>query len=103
MDCVADFWDRFTAEDLATLMLTHHGDQNYINELVPVEKKRYLDPDRIMSYRWQISQGGWDFRRHRPRMPGQATELPPNVNILVFHGHPKPHEVQDPVIAKYWS
>ena len=85
------------------VMRTHHGDLNYINQQIPLEKKRYLDAQRIVSYRWQVREGGWDFRRHCARMPGQPTQLSDDVNVLIFHGSPKPHEANDPVVAKYWG
>lgn len=81
----------------------HYGDQDYIFENVPLHRIRYLDAHRIRSWRWQAHDGGWNFVNKKPVNPGYGTTLDKDVSVLVFHGNPKPHEIQDLAIRKHWK
>lgn len=81
----------------------HYGDQDYIFENIPQHRIRYLDPHRVNSWRWQAHDGGWNFISKKPKQPGLGTQLNKDVSVLVFHGDPKPHEVQDIVVRNHWK
>lgn len=84
--------------------ITHkyHGDQNYIDEEI-VETKRHLPEEKIVSYRWQVLHGGMDFKtRAYPRKDEIDIELSPDASIVVFHGDPKPHEINNK-LSEYWQ
>jgi hypothetical protein len=83
--------------------ITHkyHGDQNYIDEEI-VENKRYLPEEKIVSYRWQVLHGGMDMEsKTYPNKEKVDIELSPDASIVVFHGDPKPHEINNNLNV-YW-
>ena len=80
----------------------YYGDQDYIFENIPQHCIRYLDATRINSWRWQAHDGGWNFTKKSPLSPGQGTQINQNVSVLVFHGDPKPHDVVDSVVRRFW-
>ena len=92
----------FTQHDLQTVMQQYPGDQDFISKHVDKAKLRYLDENRIKSFRWQVNDGGLDFATKRVNRPNAGCVLPPNTSILIFHGNPKPHDVHDPIITKHW-
>lgn len=80
----------------------HYGDQDYIFENVPQHHIRYLPQNRINSWRWQAHNGGWNFLSKKCKAPGTGTTIDQDVSVLVFHGNPKPHEINDNFIDKHW-
>jgi len=78
-----------------------HGDQDYIFEKVKNDVAFY-NSDQILSYRWQVMHGGYDFRYRKHKDPGAASVVPPEASVLIFHGNPKPHEVKDNIIFQHW-
>lgn len=81
----------------------YHGDQDYIHEKVSRKHQfRFLDEDRIKSYRWQVKEGGYDFARRKHKEPGAPTTIDPLTSVLIFHGNPKPHTANDFVIEQHW-
>lgn len=80
----------------------YHGDQDYINEKIPAGQVSYFDLERIKSWRWQLKDGGYDFKTRRYKIPESGTMITDPVSILVFHGDPKPHEIQDPNVLQHW-
>ena len=81
----------------------HYGDQDHIYENIPQHRVRYLDAHRVNSWRWQAHDGGWNFRNRKAQSPGVGTKIEKDVSILVFHGNPKPHEVNDTIIKQHWK
>lgn len=80
----------------------HYGDQDYIYENLTQHRVRYLPQHRVNSWRWQANDGGWNFAGKKPKNPGIGTNIDKDVSILVFHGDPKPHAVNDRLIQKFW-
>lgn len=84
--------------------ITHmyHGDQNYIDEEI-VDTKRGLPPEKIVSYRWQVLHGGMDFKnRSYPHKDEIDVEIPVDASIVVFHGDPKPHQIDNNILKQFW-
>lgn len=79
-----------------------HGDQDYINSKVPSDLLSLFDVDKIYSYRWQLKEGGFDFKTRKFKQPGKICYPPNNTSVLVFHGRPNPHEENHPVISDNW-
>ena len=96
-------WDTFVQQDLASVMARYHGDQDYITEVIPKNQCRFLDSNRVQSWRWQCLDGGYDFRRKRHNAPGSGTQLTPDTSVMIFHGNPKPIDSQDPLIVQHWQ
>jgi hypothetical protein len=80
-----------------------HGDQDYIDQQVGAENKKYLDETRILSWKWQVVDGGWNFKTRKGQNPGTGTILEDHHSVYVFHGSPKPHETIDKVIRDNWK
>jgi len=78
-----------------------HGDQDYIFSKVK-DDVNYYSTDQIVSYRWQVKEGGFDFRYRKPINPGAESTIPGTASVLIFHGNPKPHEVTDRLILSHW-
>lgn len=96
-------WNHFLTQDLAGLIRKYPGDQDYLSAVLNTKDIKFFDENLVKSWRWQLLDGGLDFKTRRYRRPGAGTILDPNTRIAVFHGNPKPHEITDPVIQKYWT
>lgn len=95
-------WDDFRKEQLSTMIKKHRGDQDFITHSVRSGKMQFLNTARVASYRWQALDGGFEFKRRVYHSPGTGISLDPAVSLLIFHGNPKPKDVNDPVIRKHW-
>ena len=80
-----------------------HGDQDWIWQ---VAKNRITFwPDKwIQSYKWEIRdrselvyEKGKRYFRHI-----KNTKIPHECSVCVFHGDPKPEEIQDPYVLDNW-
>mgnify|MGYP000135330981 FL=1 len=78
-----------------------HGDQDYIYSKVK-EHVAFYDNNRIISYRWQAKEGGYDFRYRKHVNQGSETTVADHVCVLIFHGNPKPHDCNDSFIFQHW-
>lgn len=96
-------WGDFTFKNLGMLMKQHHGDQDYISEVIHQNQIRYFLPNNVMSWRWQVKDGGMNFKNRLYLAPGAGTVIDHRTSVLVFHGSPKPHEANDPIIANFWQ
>lgn len=94
-------WENFNQQNIQQIVYRYRGDQDYLTDVLANRNLRYVNPEHVISWRWQASQGGYDFQRKTWYRPGAGTDIK-NSSILVFHGNPKPHEIQDPVIQQHW-
>jgi hypothetical protein len=98
----ADIWQEFARHDILDIARRHQGDQDYLFRQIQPGHLRYFPDDKMVSWRWQALDGGYDFQRRQHRCPGRGTEIPPACSVLVLHGRPKPHEITDAVIHQHW-
>lgn len=96
-------WNNFLELDLAQTMKRFHGDQDYINSVITEQQRRYFNTEWVKSWRWQCLDGGYDFKRRVWLTPGSGTNVTDNTAIMVFHGDPKPSQIQDSVIQEHWQ
>ena len=96
-------WKSFEKEDLKTITKKYRGDQDYINQAVGDKNLRFFDSNQVKSWRWECLDGGNNFKRRRPLTGDTNTVIPENTSVLVFHGQPKPNNLQDPVILQHWQ
>lgn len=97
-------WDKFQRVPLSKAMEQYRGDQDFITDAVNLNQLRYFDLKKIVSWRWQaLDRNSGNIRQPLNRGVTYKTILPLDASILVFHGNPKPHEINDPIITKYWS
>lgn len=95
-------WDDFKTQNIDQLIKTYHGDQDYLTKTIRNTDLRYIDRDLVKSWRWQIVDGGIDAKTQKYLLPGTGASLDAKTKIIVFHGKPKPHAVNDSMIATAW-
>ena len=95
-------WKKFQQQSLTHVVSNYKGDQDFITEAVDPGHLRYFALDRIVSWRWQIINNGAITRKSLNKPQTAPIRIPQNACVLVFHGHPKPHEITDSVITNCW-
>jgi hypothetical protein len=98
----AHVWHEFLQQNLSNIMHRYHGDQDYISASIAENQRRMFDVDQIQSWRWQCVDGGYNFGKRRHHAPGSGTCISDAASVLIFHGNPKPDQVQDPVVLEHW-
>jgi hypothetical protein len=96
-------WQAFCEHNIAAVTRQFHGDQDYLNSVLTDKYLRFMPEHLVKSWRWQIKDGGMDMRSRVYRRPDAGSVLDPDTAVMIFHGSPKPHEVQDPVVQKLWT
>lgn len=96
-------WQKFTQEDFVTVIKSYPGDQDYLAAVLDVNQRRFFENKYFESYRWQCLDGGFDFHKRKHLRPGSGVKIADDTALVVFHGKPKPHEVQHPVIVQLWK
>lgn len=96
-------WKSFMSQDLADVMQRYPGDQDFLTSAINEHERRFFDQNFVQSWRWQINDGGMDLNTKVYRRPGAGSVLNSGVSVMVFHGNPKPHAIDDPVIQQYWA
>lgn len=86
-------WQDFTPEVMTKL----RGDQDWLNTRISETERRFFPEESMVSWRWQCKDGGWNHRARVHNRPGSGTNTL-GASVLVFHGEPKPWEVDCPVI-----
>jgi len=96
-------WSEFKRMGLKEAVRRYQGDQDLLTEVLPRTRVRYFDDSVVRSWRWQIKDGGMDPRTRRYARPDAGSVINPGAAVMVFHGNPKPHEVDDAVIRQSWN
>jgi len=96
-------WRQFRDLGLGETTRRYHGDQDLLTAALLRDAVRYLPDHAVRSWRWQIRDGGMDPRTRCYARPDAGSIITPGASVLVFHGRPKPHEINDAVINKYWN
>lgn len=97
-------WQEFQQRNIMHLSKIHHGDQDYLSELLNERYLRYFPAMNTASWRWQCLDGGMDFRTRKYLNPNSGTSIDYRTSVLIFHGQPKPHErPTDPIITNFWQ
>jgi alpha-N-acetylglucosamine transferase len=96
-------WNIFQNENLPMIMKKYPGDQDYLTAVIETQRLRFFALENIKSWRWQCLDGGFDFKTRKWKNPGSGTVIEDTTSVLVFHGEPKPHSTQDPVIVEHWK
>lgn len=100
-DAFGDVWQTFKSRDFNLLQRQYPGDQDFLSDAIDQSRRRFMNDRLVRSWKWECLDGGWDFKQRKHNVPGQGTVLN-GTGILVFHGHPKPHTLTDPVIVQHW-
>lgn len=96
-------WHAFCGQDRSIITKRFAGDQDFLNSMLLPGQIGFFDQHRLLSYRWQAKDGGWDNHRRVYKNPGAGTEIPSTCSVLVFHGQPKPHETHDSLVQRHWG
>jgi len=96
-------WTRFRDLGLGEAIKRFHGDQDLLNATLPGNDVQYFPDHAVRSWRWQIHDGGMDARTRRYARPNAGSVVAPDTSVMVFHGRPKPHEVDDALIKEHWN
>ena len=81
----------------------HAGDQDYLSAVIDHSQLRFFAAQQVQSWRWQIHDGGMDMISRHVRRPGAGAVVPAGTSIVVFHGRPKPHQIQSDWIQRHWQ
>ena len=96
-------WKDFRSRVLARVMRQFPGDQDFLSSVIDARELRFIDQNRVASWRWQVWEGGMDMHTRQTLCPGQGMILPPENSVVIFHGNPKPHEIDDDSVKKLWG
>lgn len=94
-------WQDVKRQKITDFFKRYHGDQDYITNAIT--NRRFFNTDWVKSWRWECLDGGYNFQRRIHRLPGTGTHLYRDTSIVVFHGNPKPHEINDTLITNHWQ
>lgn len=94
-------WDNLSKDFLQTRRM--HGDQDWIYSQLK-NQEIFWPEEWIQSYKWEIRNKTDVVKIGNRRVFKDVVNpvIKPDTNILVFHGDPKPDEVQDPVVVQNW-
>lgn len=95
-------WSDFKKSGILDTANRFRGDQDYLQAVLGHKKMQFFGEDQVQSWRWQCVDGGYDFKSRHHRKPGQGTQFNDNTSVLVFHGNPKPHQINDKVVQEHW-
>lgn len=95
-------WEKFQKQDIHSILKRYRGDQDFIAHAIDMQQVRFLDEQRIKSWRWECLEKKYDFRKKPQKVDEMKTSMPQNTDILVFHGQPKPADLQDEVLIRHW-
>jgi hypothetical protein len=95
-------WNSFKKQELMHIIRKYRGDQDYILDAIASSDRKFFDVDRIKSWRWQCLDGGYDFKNRMFFAPNTGTQIGKKTSVLIFHGKPKPGDLQDPLIVQHW-
>lgn len=99
----ADVWQGFCNGGVMDTVRRYPGDQDYLTQAINHNRRRFFEDKYFESYRWQVLDGGYDFKARKYRRPGSGTTIQGDTAVVVFHGSPKPHEVGHPEIRDIWQ
>jgi hypothetical protein len=96
-----DIYDMFLRNKMAAMQL--HGDQDWIYK-VASDRIKFWPDQWLMSYKWEIrKRNEINFSNPKRTFYEIANPTIPNeCSVAVFHGDPKPEDVQDPIVVDNW-
>lgn len=95
-------WEEFNSRSLSELTKTHEGDQDFLTHTLHKQHVRFFDEIKVKSWRWQIKDGGMNYQRRSYISPNAGSVIPSGTAIMIFHGKPKPDQIRDNVIDRFW-
>lgn len=96
-------WHQFNTRNFSTILRKYKGDQEFLNDIIDQSDLRFFDVNKIKSYRWEIKDGGLNPKKRTYYMPNTGSHLETDTSLVVFHGTPKPHEINDFILKGFWE
>lgn len=96
-----DIYEMFIKNRTNAMQL--HGDQDWIYKIAGT-RIRYWPDQWLMSYKWEIRKRN-EINFSGPKRTFydiKNPEIPNDCCVAVFHGDPKPEDVQDPLVVDNW-
>jgi hypothetical protein len=98
-----NIWHTLLREDFDKILKQYRGDQDYITAKISATDRRFFDPRRIKSWRWECLDGSYNFQTKKYLRPNAGTQINTDTSVLVFHGQPKPLSLTDDIILQHWQ
>lgn len=95
-------WRQFESQPLPTTLRLFPGDQDFLSHHIDQKDRRFFPDGAMQSWRWQVQDGGMNMLSRKYLRPGAGAVVDESLQVMVFHGRPKPHEINDGVIASLW-
>lgn len=98
-----DIWEQFKKNNQSAMSL--QGDQDWIWKIAR-ERIQFWPKKWIQSYKWEIrsrEQLTVVNGKRRFREEDHSIEVDPECCVTVFHGDPKPQDVQDKFVVDNWK
>jgi hypothetical protein len=104
-------WNAGRNPDIFTVFMTDsrraqqlHGDQDWIWQIARTRISFFPDA-WIQSYKWEIRSRDEIMFGHHKRIFRDVRNpaIPADCSICVFHGDPKPEDIQDPFVVDNWQ
>ena len=98
-----DIWEEFIKNKKTAMAL--QGDQDWIWKLAK-DRLKFWPKEWIQSYKWEI-RGREQLTvvngKRKFREVDHSVEVNPDCSVTVFHGDPKPQDVQDKFVVDNWK
>lgn len=98
----AYLWKRFRQQNLQEVIKAYPGDQDYLSRNLDTVSLRFFPQNRMLSWRWQCINGGYNFKQRIYNNPGAPSMIVDPASVLIFHGKPKPDAVADSIVVDHW-
>jgi hypothetical protein len=95
-------WQDFQKQSLGQVQRQYRGDQDYLTAVIPEKTRRFFNNEHMVSWRWQCKDGGYDFVKKQHFLPDTQAKIANSASVVIFHGNPKPDQVNDPAITEHW-
>jgi hypothetical protein len=95
-------WDQFVQHGVSKITSKFHGDQDFLTAVIDHSDLQFFNESYIKSWRWQVKDGGINTNTREYLRPGAGAVIPNDTKFVIFHGSPKPHEVDDVLVKKNW-
>jgi hypothetical protein len=95
----SEIWEKWS-KDPVYFVRKYRGDQDWFDD--EYQSKIRWPNSWIKSWKWEVYLGGLK-NAGGGKYYSDKTFLPKDCAILVFHGKPNPHEVEDKLVKDYWD
>ena len=95
------FWEQFN-RDYQNKKMRYPGDQDWM--YAEIKGASFFPDTWIQSYKWEVKeQKRMTITAGKKHFDDIPSKLPEDCAILVFHGKPNPHELEDKIIVDNWK